>query len=319
MSAINTPSCGEDKKTKLAAQKTFLPVENIDFVYSRAGRSVRVLAEMEEFPHRVRGLGIRGTFLVFGSARVLRRADYDIAVAALSARAEDPALPPADRAAAAKRLVTTKALEWACPVWETTRELSRLLSVWAMSPEGVRVGRAVYSHFPNGHADQPLIVCTGGGPGFMEAANLGCTEAPGAASMGVAVTLPFETSLNPYVSEGMGFRMEYFFTRKFWETFCAKALIVAPGGAGTCDEMFEIMTLMQCGHMKKVPIVLLGVKFWNDCINFRALANYGMLSHAEIDDLFITDDAAAAFEYVRAALVKEAGDAAGQGDRTPRA
>merc|ERR1712146_494382 len=129
---------------------------------------------------------------------------------------------------------------------------------------------------------------TGGGPGYMEAGSKGAFEANGA-SMGVGVVLPFETELNKYVSPGLGYTCDTFYTRKYWEVFCAKALIVCPGGVGTCDEMFEVLTLMQCQKMPKIPVVLLGKEFWTTAINLRFLADRGMMTHAEIDELCITD------------------------------
>lgn len=151
----------------------------------------------------------------------------------------------------------------------------------------------------------------------MEAANKGASGVPGAISMGVAVTLPFESHLNPYVTPGLNFCMEYFFARKFWEVFSAKTMICAPGGFGTCDEMFEVLTLIQTGHCPKMPVVLLGKKFWEDCIKFDKLAEYGVIGALDVSYVLITDDPREAFEYIRKALVVEADETKRKGLKTP--
>ncbi|KAL1524986.1 hypothetical protein AB1Y20_019862 [Prymnesium parvum] len=169
--------------------------------------------------------------------------------------------------------------------------------------------------------EQSLFVCTGGGPGFMEAANKGAamvtveqyderTKArvvrPGR-SIGMGITLPFETGLNPYVTPELAFEYHYFFTRKFWMAFYMQALVVAPGGFGTCDELFEIMTLKQTGKMnKQMPVVLFGKKYWEDIINWKALASYGTIAQNDVDELCFTDSVDEAFEFLTKALMKGA-------------
>jgi uncharacterized protein (TIGR00730 family) len=218
----------------------------------------------------------------------------------------------ASKADAERNLAGLAKQEWMCHWYAVTEELARMLTVWSLSEEGRRVGSTVPSHFCNDVASrtspQPLIVCTGGGPGFMEAANKGSYDA-GGQSMGVSVVLPFEDKMNPYVTPGLDFTMDYFFTRKFWEVFAAKAMICCPGGFGTCDEMFEVLCLMQCNHCPKIPVVLLGSKFWRDCINFDKFDEYGVVSMRDVDSLFFADDAASAFEYIRKTLVSEAVEA----------
>jgi len=137
----------------------------------------------------------------------------------------------------------------------------------------------------NADDTQALVVTTGGGPGIMEAANKGAASVPGAKTMGMGISLPFEKGLNPYVSDGLEFEFHYFFTRKFWMMYSARALIIAPGGFGTMDELFELMTLRQTKKIPDLPIVLFCAKFWKTVINWQALADYGTVSQKEIDGL----------------------------------
>lgn len=150
-----------------------------------------------------------------------------------------------------------------------------------------------------------VYVCTGGGPGFMEAANRGASEVPGGKSIGMGITLPFEAGLNPYVTPAMAFEYHYFFTRKFWMAFHMQALVVAPGGFGTCDELFELLTLKQTGKIQRsLPIVLFGKGYWSDVINWSALAKYGVIAQKDIDELLFTDDVEEALAFITDGLMK---------------
>jgi uncharacterized protein (TIGR00730 family) len=322
MSAWNTPVKEKTDHIKLSANKPVpFAVERKEYIMSGHARGIRVLAEFEEFPYRLGNQGIRGTYLFFGSARSMSREEWDNQKSAAEELAENPIATEAEKAAAGFKLARLKSLEWACHWWQVTHDVAKKLTEWSISPEGVEVGRAVYSHWPKGQNPQPLVVCTGGGPGFMEAANKGAVSVPGGLSMGVGVTLPFEANLNPYITPGYEFQYEYFFSRKFMEVYCAKAMIVAPGGMGTCDEMFEVLTLMQTGHMRKIPCVLLGRKFWNDVINFKALADYAVITKSEVDELCFTDSAEEAAMFIINFLKLEADAmkaAGGQDHHTPR-
>lgn len=311
MSLPVTPSI--ERKAPTAASTSVVklvtptPIENAAFVNSPAGRTARLVAEFGEFPHRIAKAGVRGTFLIFGSARAMSREAFqsqkEVFESTLKTSTDEDV-----RKNVTSKLAVMKSQEWMCDVYDATEELARLLTEWSRSPEGQMVGREMATKFPDvpPHPEQSLVVCTGGGPGFMEAGNKGAAKVDGGISMGVAVTLPFESHLNPYVTPGLNFRMEYFFTRKFWEVYAAKAMICAPGGMGTCDEMFEVLTLMQCGHCPKMPVVLLGEAFWRDCIQFDKFAKYGVISQAEVDALCFTDDPVVAFEFIRAAIVADA-------------
>ena len=143
-----------------------------------------------------------------------------------------------------------------------------------------------------------FIICTGGGPGIMEAANRGAYLARGR-SVGLNIEIPFEQDPNQYISRDLCFDFNYFFMRKYWFTYLAKALVVFPGGFGTCDELFEILTLVQTKKIKKpVPIVLYDKKFWNKLINFDLLVQWGTISKADLKYIYFAEDTDQAFEHI---------------------
>src|SRR6185437_15338492 len=152
--------------------------------------------------------------------------------------------------------------------------------------------------------ERRFVVCTGGGPGIMEAANRGASEAKGL-NVGLTISIPNDEFDNPYVSRELHVHFHYFFMRKFWFVYLAKAVVLFPGGFGTLDEMFEILTLVQTRKMKrKLPIVLFGAKFWNDVINFDALVRYGTISADDVNLFHRTDSIDEAFAIVTKSLVE---------------
>lgn len=149
-----------------------------------------------------------------------------------------------------------------------------------------------------------FVVSTGGGPGIMEAANRGATEA-GGKSIGLNIRLPFEQTPNPYISEGLSLEFGYFFLRKFWFAYLAKALVVFPGGFGTMDELFEILTLVQTRKLhKEMVVILYGSAFWKEVFNFEALAKYEMISPEDLNIFQFADDPDAAFILLRDGLTR---------------
>jgi len=154
-----------------------------------------------------------------------------------------------------------------------------------------------------GQSGKPMYhVGTGGGPGMMQAANEGAYVA-GGKSIGFVISLPFESGLNPYVSEELAFQFHYFFTRKFWMAYKIMGLVVAPGGLGTLDEMFELITLKQTGRIKKpIPVILFGQSYWDSVFNFQAMADYGMISQNDVDGVLKTDSVDEALEYLIACV-----------------
>jgi uncharacterized protein (TIGR00730 family) len=168
------------------------------------------------------------------------------------------------------------------------RTLARLLTEWA-------------DQFTN--STYRFVVCSGGGPGIMEAANRGAYDVKGK-SIGLNIGLPFEQFPNPYITPELSFEFHYFFMRKFWFAYLAKALVVFPGGFGTMDELMELLTLTQTQKLaKKMAIVLYGSKYWKEIINFDALVKYGMISPEDLNLFQYADDPQSAFEILKSSLM----------------
>jgi len=208
-----------------------------------------------------------------------------------------------------------------CDYYEKIKELSRRITEWSIG-EGFNLaqGRTMagtsryrkmllkrqsideefYEETISRRAQgQVLFVCTGGGPGFMEAANEGASLVPFAKNIGMGITLPFESGLNRYVTQDLAFEFHYFFTRKFWMVYHCQALIVAPGGMGTHDELFEVLTLRQTGKIQQdLPVILFGVNYWKNVINWNFLMESGTISENDISDLFFTDSVDDAFDHL---------------------
>ena len=169
------------------------------------------------------------------------------------------------------------------------KELAKKLTLWSNSLH--------QSH-------RRFVVCTGGGPGIMEAGNRGALEA-GGQTVGLNISLPFEQRPNPFITPDLSFEFHYFFMRKFWFAYLAKALVVFPGGFGTLDELTELLTLIQTEKLlKELPILLYGTSFWKEIINFDALVKYGMIAEADLDLFVFADDVDEAFFYLRDALTR---------------
>ena len=177
--------------------------------------------------------------------------------------------------------------------YNEARELARLVTEW---------GRSV-SRGPNGTEPyHRFVVCTGGGPGIMEAANRGASEA-GGKTIGLNIGLPFEQRPNPFITPELSFEFHYFFMRKFWFAYLAKALVVFPGGFGTLDELSEILTLAQTKKLEsKILIVLYGSEFWNEVLNFRSLVKYGVISEDDLNLFRIADSPDAALQILKEGL-----------------
>ena len=156
-----------------------------------------------------------------------------------------------------------------------------------------------------------FVVCSGGGPGIMEAANRGASEAKGL-NVGLGISLPHEQHDNAYLTRELGFHFHYFFMRKFWFAYLAKAVIVFPGGFGTLDELMEVTTLVQTGKMtKRMPIVLFGTEYWDEVVDFQAMARHGTISPEDLGIVHRTDSVDEAFAYLTAYLTKHAIDKPG--------
>lgn len=252
-----------DEESDLKAYK------NPSFMNSPDARELRILAEYLEPEARLEQYEVSDTIVFFGSARLLPR---DVAEEALAqAKAENGDVKNAERALAMSRY------------YEDARLLADKLTRWSKKLEDSK---------------RRFIVCTGGGPGIMEAANRGASEA-GGINIGFNISLPFEQHFNPYITRELNFEFHYFFMRKFWFLYLAKALVAFPGGFGTLDELFEALTLTQTQKSKKVlPVVLFGKEFWGDVLNLEALVKYGTISEKDLDLFHTTDSVDDAFDYI---------------------
>ena len=154
--------------------------------------------------------------------------------------------------------------------------------------------------------ERRFVVTTGGGPGIMEAANRGASEAKGLTA-GIGISIPIEQTDNAYITRGLSFHFHYFFMRKFWFAYLAKAMVAFPGGFGTLDELFETLTLVQTRKMKKpMPIVLFGNEYWNEVINFEALVRHGTISPEDVNLFYRTDSVDEAFDWLVRQLTEHA-------------
>ncbi len=242
--------------------------KNARFLTSRHARSLRILSEYLEPASRFHREKVRDTIVFFGSARISDRAT---ALTRLEA-----ARTPVERKQA--RLDLEKSA-----YYEEARDLARRLTAWSL---GLSTDRARF------------VVCSGGGPGIMEAANRGAAEA-GGRSIGLNISLPLEQVPNPYVTRGLNFEFHYFFMRKYWFAYLAKALIVFPGGYGTCDELMEILTLNQTGKIKKKILVLVyGRKYWDEVVNWDAMQKWGMINEHDQELFQFADEPGEAFERI---------------------
>src|SRR3954467_14128496 len=253
-----------------------------EFLESAEARPIRILSEYLEPLRRFKEQKIQDTVVFFGSARVNSRERAERALQSLRARGVENA----DAAYQKELRRSRKAVEWA-RYYEEARELARLLTAWTQTLQS---------------DTHRFVVTSGGGPGIMEAANRGAREG-GGKTIGLNIRLPFEQGANPYITDGLHFEFHYFFMRKFWFAYMAKALVVFPGGFGTLDEMFEILTLVQTDKLsKKIGVVLYGREFWDEVIDFKPFAEWGASAEQDTDPTRFDDTPAEAFEQLRTHL-----------------
>jgi uncharacterized protein (TIGR00730 family) len=251
------------------------------FLESEEARPLRILAEYLEPLRRFKAQNIQDTVVFFGSARIHSR---EMAEKALERLSRKPGSKQEEYDELLRR--GRKAVEWS-RFYEDSRELARLLTQWAMTL---------------GSAHHRFVVCSGGGPGIMEAANRGATEA-GGKTIGLNIKLPFEQGPNRYITQGLHFEFHYFFMRKFWFAYLAKALVIFPGGFGTLDEMFEILTLMQTDKLaKQIQIILYGTDYWDRILSLEPMEEWGAIGPHDRELLQRADTPRDAFECLKAHL-----------------
>lgn len=242
---------------------------NPSFLSSKDARVLRILSEYLEPKSRFERLRVDDTIVFMGSARVNSREQAEEAL-----RKAEGGNGDLEGARMALKMAV---------YYEAARELAFRLTQWS---------KALDSH------ERRFVVCTGGGPGIMEAANRGAADARGM-NVGLTISLPAEEFGNPYVTRELAFHFHYFFMRKFWFAYLAKAVIVFPGGFGTLDEMFELLTLRQTRKMlKPMPIVIFGTEYWRQVVDFGALVRHGTINAQDLELMHHTDSVDDAYNWI---------------------
>lgn len=237
-----------------------LAFQDAEFLLREDLRPVRFQLELLKPELLLDEAKIGSTFVFYGSARIPEPG--------VAATVDDPKV--------------AKSLEAKSHYYAEARKLAQLVSVIPADKDGLR----------------QFVVCSGGGPSIMEAANRGATDV-GVSSIGLNIVLPHEQAPNPYVTPGLSFQFHYFALRKMHFLLRARAVAVFPGGFGTFDEMFELLTLIQTGKIKPMPVLLFGKDFWNRVVNFQALVDEGVVSAADLDLIHFVESAEEAWDIAR--------------------
>ena len=260
--------------------------ENIDFIKSSDARVIRILAEYLEPQQRFEQCNVNDTIVFFGSARTKPLSEAKKYLKEVEGKIKQAGNK--NRKELSKQLAYAKKQVFMARYYQDAIELAKRLTVWSKD-------LTAHSRF---------IVCSGGGMGLMEAANKGATEA-GGKSIGLNISIPEEQCPNQYITPELNFEFHYFFMRKFWFVYLAKGLVIFPGGFGTLDELFEVLTLLQTKKLKKhIPIVIYGSGYWNQVINFDALVKYGTISETELELFKLCDTVDEAFDFLTAELTR---------------
>jgi uncharacterized protein (TIGR00730 family) len=255
---------------------------NSTFLNSKEARAVRVLAEYLEPKSRFDRHHVDDTIVFMGSARTPSREQAEQALRNAEAGGGD--------LEAARMGLRMSAY------YEASRELAFRLTQWSKGLD---------------QKDRRFVVCTGGGPGIMEAANRGAAEARGM-SVGLTISIPNEQFDNQFVTRELSVHFHYFFMRKFWFAYLAKAVIVFPGGFGTFDELFELLTLVQTQKLRKpMPIVVFGTEYWREVVNFDALVKHGTISARDLKLMHHTDSVDDAYDWITRSLMERSLDKPG--------
>ncbi len=262
---------------------------NIEFLNSPEARTIRMLAEYLEPLKRFKEHHVEDTVVFFGSARIR---PPEVTAKRVSLLEERLSGGSSDEQIARKlELEQAKRNRSMSTYYTDAVRLSSLITAWARE-----LGQSQSNN------NRRLMVCSGGGPGIMEAANRGAREA-GGSSIALNISLPFEQETNDYCDKELAFEFHYFFIRKFWFVYPAKACVIFPGGYGTIDEMMELLTLIQTGKTRKsLPVVLYGSKFWSEIINFDGLVRWGLIDRKDLELFRLCDTPEEAFEHIKRTL-----------------
>ncbi len=284
---------------KSTAKSTKIPekaYKNIEFLNSPSARVVRILSEYLEPQTRFRRQQIKDTVVFFGSARINSMADARARLSDAKSRLGNAERRKVGGGALKKLRDEFRNAESGVAMaryYEDAVKLSELLTNWSK-----KISKG---------GEQRFVVCSGGGPGIMQAANKGATRAKGL-SIGLNISLPHEQFPNPYISPELNFEFHYFFMRKFWFVYLAKALVVFPGGFGTMDELMEVLTLLQTGKIrKKMTILIYGTSYWKKVLNFEALVDAGAIDRSDMKWISFADDPETAFNFLTHGIRKNYG------------
>lgn len=261
----------EEKKLKYSPKA----YDNKRFLHSANGRTIRILAEYLEPQARLRQERIRGTIVFFGSSRAPSPEDLPGHIGEVQ---------KSTRMSAESISRKVKSLE----------RFSRYYS------DAVRLAGMLTKHYQAlSNPRDRHVICSGGGPGIMEAANRGAIEA-GGPTIGLGISLPFEQDHNRFLDPRLAFEFHYFFMRKYWFIYLARALVIFPGGFGTMDELFEVLTLVQTKKVvKRLPIILYGREYWDRIVNFDAMVEWGVIAREDLKLIHRCDNPDAAFEILK--------------------
>ena len=261
-------------------QRVPLAYENKQFLNGPDGRALRILAEYQEPLSKFRREKIQDTIVFFGSARFVSREQSEAALAMTHK------LPP-DTPDLQEKIQRAESVVEMSQYYEAARRLAFLITQWTKTLNQPR---------------HRFVVCTGGGPGIMEAANRGAFEA-GGKTVGLNIHLPFEQVPNEYITPALNFEFHYFFMRKLWFAYLAKALVVFPGGFGTFDEMFELLTLAQTEKLAKhICVVVYGKSYWDKVVNLHAMVDAGTISAKDLDLIHWANTPEEAFSFLETDL-----------------
>ncbi len=254
-----------------------LAFADVDFLDSPKLRASRMELELLKPEIAFEDQGIRSTIVVFGSTRIVEPAEARKSLERARARLADTPRDPRRRRAVARAERILANSEY----YDTARDFARLVSSRCQ-----------------GQGEAEYVIVTGGGPGVMEAANRGAYDV-GAKSIGLNIHLPQEQQPNPFITPDPCFQVRYFAMRKFHFVLRAKALVVFPGGFGTMDELFEVLTLRQSNRTQKIPIILFGREYWEQAIHFRFLADEGTIDDENLDLFRYAQTAEEAWEMIQ--------------------
>ena len=280
---INLVDVGAESDINVkTADKAF---ENQKFLVSREARTIRILSEYLHPEQYLNKYNIKNTIVFFGSARSISSVKFK-----------------ARKSELLSKLSETTNTEEVTKIQTEIHKLNRLEFTTKYYDDGVKLAKKLSEWSKSLRYEDRFYICTGGGPGMMEAANKGAYLAD-MPTIGLNITLPFEQTPNQFITPELNFQFHYFFMRKFWFLYQAKAMVAMPGGYGTLDELMELLTLEQTNVMsKKIPIILYGEEFWRKTVNFEYLAEIGMINYDDLNLFHYVNDVDTAFEIITSNL-----------------